>query len=127
MGSANYLVLRKPAAIVIGYRARYLDFRRQSRGGYFDPDNFISNSLFVNLYFENGPIYLYVEPYWGYQSFTRNEEGNYSYFGGGSGMIGYRFTNHLAAEAAAEGGSGALGAAGAWTYYQVGARLIITF
>lgn len=127
MGSASYLVLRKPVAIAIGYRARYLDFRRQSRGGYFDPDNFISNSLFVNLSFENGPIYGYVEPYGGYQSFTRYEEGSYSYFGGGSGMIGYRFTKHLAVEATAEGGSGALDAAGAWTYYQVGARLIITF
>ena len=83
--------------------------------------------LFVNLSFENGPIYGYAEPYGGYQSFTRNEEGNYSYFGGGVGMIGYRFTKHLAAEATAEGGNYAMGASGAYTYYQIGARLIITF
>jgi hypothetical protein len=127
MGSASYLVLRKPAAIAIGYRARYLDFRRQSSGGYFDPHNFISNALFVNLSFENGPMYGYVEPYWGYQSFTRNEEGNYSYFGGGAGMVGYRFTKHLAAEATAEGGNYAVGSSGAYTYYQIGARLIYTY
>ena len=127
MGSASYLVLRKPAAIAIGYRGRYLNFDRQSGGGYFDPYNFISNALFVNLSFENGPIYGYVEPYGGYQSFTRNEEGNYSWFGGGYGMIGYRFTKHLAAEVTAEGGNYAAGASGAWTYYQIGARLIVTF
>jgi tetratricopeptide (TPR) repeat protein len=127
MGSASYLVFRKPATIAIGYRARYLDYSRQSGGGYFDPYNFISNALFVNLSFENGPIYGYLEPYGGYQSFTRNEEGNYSWFGGGAGMIGYRFTKHLAAEATAEGGNYALGASGAYTYYQIGARLIIIF
>ena len=43
------------------------------------------------------------------------------------GMIGYRFSKHLAVEATAEGGSSATGIAGAYTYYQVGARLIITF
>ena len=127
MGSASYLVFRKPAAIAIGYRARYLDFSRQSGGEYFDPYNFISNALFVNLSFENGPMYGYLEPYYGYQSFTRNEEGNYSWFGGGAGMIGYRFTKHLAAAATAEGGNYALGASGAYTYYQIGARLIIKF
>jgi|GEM_PF-578407 len=127
LASASYLVLRRPAAIAIGYRARYLDFKRQSGGGYFDPNNFIANMLFVNLSFENGPIYGYAEPYGGYQSFTRNGEGNYSYVGGGVGMIGYRFTKHLAAEATAEGGNYAAGASGAWTYYQIGARLIITF
>ncbi len=127
LASASYLVFRRPAAIAIGYRARYLDFERQSGGGYFDPDNFISNALFINLSFEKGRAYGYVEPYGGYQSFTRNEEGNYSYFGGGVGMIGYRFTKHLAAEATAEGGNYAMGASGAYTYYQIGARLIITF
>jgi len=127
MGSARYLLFRKPAAIAIGYRVRYLDFSRQSGGGYFDPYNFISNALFVNLSFENGLMYGYLEPYGGYQSFTRNEEGNYSFFGGGAGMIGYRFTKHLAAEATAEGGNYALGASGAYTYYQIGARLIIKF
>ena len=42
-------------------------------------------------------------------------------------MIGYRFSKHIALEGTAAGGSGALGIAGAWTYYQLGARLIITY
>jgi tetratricopeptide (TPR) repeat protein len=134
MGSASFRVLRKPVAIAIGYRGRYLNFERQSRGGYFDPSNFVSNALFVNLSFEKGPIYGYVEPYGGYQSFTRYDEGNYSYFGGGVGMLGWRFSKHVAVEATAEGGNYAVGASnetidagGQWTYYQVGARLIITW
>jgi len=127
LGSASYLLYRKPEAITIGYRFRYLDFKQQSGGGYFDPNNFISNALFVNISFENGPIYGYIEPYGGYQSFTRNEEGNYDWFVGGAGMIGYRFTKYLAAEATAEGGNYALGASGAYDYYQIGARLIIIF
>jgi tetratricopeptide (TPR) repeat protein len=126
MGSASYLILRSPA-IALGYRGRYLNFERQSGGGYFDPHNFISNALFVNLSYESGPVYGYVEPYGGYQSFARNEEGNYSYFGGGTGLIGYRLTKHLAAEVTAEGGNYAVGASGAWYYYQLGARLIYNF
>ena len=125
--SASYLALRRPIAINIGYRAAYLDFQRQSGGGYFDPHDLMSNTLFVNFSLENGPIYAYIEPYGGYQSFNRDNEGYSSYFGGGTGMIGYRFSKHIALEASAAGGSGAVGVAGAWNYYQVGARLIITF
>ncbi|MCX5808096.1 MAG: tetratricopeptide repeat protein [Proteobacteria bacterium] len=127
LASISYLALRRPAAIAIGYRARYLDFRRQSGGGYFDPHDFISNALFVNLSFEKGRAYGYIEPYWGYQSFERNEVGESSFFGGGGGMLGYRFSKHAAIEATAEGGNYAVGADGAYTYYQLGARLIITF
>ncbi len=134
MGSASFLVLRRPAAITIGYRGRYLNFKRNAGDGYFDPQYFNSSALFVNLAFEFGPIYGFVEPYGGYQSFTFNEEGNYSYFGGGGGLLGYRFSKHLAVEANAEGGNYALGANsetldanGQWIYYLVGARLIITW
>ena len=134
LGSASYLVLRRPAAIAIGYRARYLNFKRNTGNGYFDPQYFNSSALFVNLTFEFGPIYGYIEPYGGYQSFTFNEEGSYGYFGGGAGVLGYRFSKHVAVEANAEGGNYALGAnsqtldaGGQWTYYLVGAKLIITF
>jgi tetratricopeptide (TPR) repeat protein len=134
IGSASFLVLRRPAAIAIGYRGRYLHFKRNTGDGYFDPQYFVSNALFANLSFEYGPLYGYVEPYGGYQSFTFNEEGNYSWFGGGGGMLGYRFSKHVAVEASAEGGNYALGASnqtldagGQWTYYQIGARLIITW
>lgn len=127
MGQAGCLIWRRPVAVAAGYRIRYMNFRRQSGHGYFDPQNFIAHVLFVNASFERGRFYGYAEPYGGYQSFTRNEEGNYSMIVGGAGLLGYRFSKHAALEASAEGGNSAVGASGAYNYYQLGARLILTY
>ncbi len=127
MGQAGGLIWRRPAAVAAGYRIRYMNFRRQSGHGYFDPQNFVAHVLFVTTSFEHGRFYGYAEPYGGYQSFTRNEEGNYNMIIGGAGLLGYRFSKHAALEASAEGGNSAVGASGAYNYYQLGARLILTY
>ncbi len=127
IGSISYLVLRKLAAIAIGYRGRYLDFRRQSGGGYFDPFNFVSNVAFVNISYEKNDFYGYLEPYFGYQTYTRYEEGNNSSIMGAAGMLGYRFSKHFAMEVNLEGGDYAVSASGASNYYQVGSKFIINF
>jgi len=126
-GGASFLVLRKPAAVTAGYRIRSMNYRRQSGHGYFDPNNYLSNVLFINASFERGRFYGYAEPYGGYESFRRNDEGNYNVVIGGAGSIGYRFSKHLAIEADAEGGNSAVGATGAYNYYQVGLKLMATF
>jgi hypothetical protein len=126
-GRVSCLVLRKPAAVAAGCRFRYMNFKRQSRHGYFDPNNYLANLLFVNVSFERGRLYGYAEPYGGYETFKRNEEGNYNFVAGGAGMVGYRFSKHVALEAGAEGGNSAVGASGAYNYYQLGAKLILTY
>jgi tetratricopeptide (TPR) repeat protein len=127
--SAAYLFLRIPA-ISAGYRFRYLDFHRQSYGGYFDPDNFIANSVFVNLSFWTNRVYGYLEPYIGYQIFDRYGESRSETFYGAAGSLGYRVTDRIAIEGNAEwgnyAGSGvAAGGEEGWYYGQIGVRFII--
>ena len=129
--SAAYLFHRIPA-ISAGYRFRYLDFRRQSYGGYFDPNNFIANSVFVNLSFWTNRVYGYLEPYIGYQTFDRYGESESETFYGAAGSLGYRITDRIAIEGSAEwgnyAGSGvAAGGEEGWYYSQIGARIIILF
>jgi tetratricopeptide (TPR) repeat protein len=129
--SAAYLFHRIPA-ISAGYRFRYLDFRRQSYGGYFDPDNFIANSVFVNLSYWSTHVFGYLEPYFGYQTFDRYGESKSETFYGAAGSIGYRITDRIALEGNAEwgnyAGSGvAAGGEEGWYYYQIGARFILLF
>jgi tetratricopeptide (TPR) repeat protein len=111
----------------IGYRARYLNFNRQSGNGYFDPNDFISNQLFTTFYYERNKFYLYVEPYFGYQSFRRNGENSHDIIGGGYGSIGYRLTDSLNIEGFAEGGNFSLDSAAGFEYYVIGAKLSVYF
>jgi len=129
--SAAYLFYRIPA-ISAGYRFRYLDFRRQSYGGYFDPDNFIANSIFVNLSYWSPRLYGSLEPYIGYQTFDRYSESKSETFYGAAGSLGYRITDRIAIEGNAEwgnyAGSGiAAGGEEGWYYSLVGARFILLF
>lgn len=129
--SAAYLFHRIPA-ISAGYRFRYLDFRRQSYGGYFDPDNFIANSVFVNLSFWTDRVYGYLEPYIGYQTFDRYGKSESETFYGAAGSLGYRITDRIAIEGNAEwgnyAGSGiAAGGEKGWYYSLIGGRFILLF
>jgi hypothetical protein len=129
--SAAYLFHRIPA-ISAGYRFRYLDFRRQSYGGYFDPDNFFANSVFVNLSFWTDHVYGYIEPYIGYQTFDRYGDSKSETFYGAAGSLGYRITNRIAIEGNAEWGNYAgsgIASSGeeGWYYYQIGGRFIFLF
>jgi tetratricopeptide (TPR) repeat protein len=129
--SVAYTFFRKPATSA-GYRFRYLDFQRQSRGGYFDPDNFFANSIFVNLSFETNRWYGYMEPYIGYQTFDRYSESRSETFYGAAGSLGYRVTDRIAVEGSAEWGNYAAsgfasGGESGWYYYQIGLRVVVLF
>ncbi len=125
--SPIYTLYLKNPRINLGYRFRYLNFNRQSGSGYFDPNDFMANQIFISLNFEHDTFYFYLEPYGGYQSFRRYGDNNTGFFGGGSGVFGLNLSKNVLVEANAEGGNYALGAAAGFNYYLVGLRLQIFF
>jgi len=120
--SMQYAVRDKNPWTKIGYRFRYLDFKRQSGGGYFDPDDFISNQVFASLYYEGKRIYFYIQPYFGQQSFSRFGAKSNDLVGGGYGSVGMKLSDNLTFEAFVEGGNFALDTAAGWKYYLAGVK-----
>jgi hypothetical protein len=103
----------------------YLDFARQTRSGYFDPDNFISPQVFTTISFEREKLYGYLEPFLGYQTFHRYGDSSNDITGGGYGLLGIRLSKHFSLEVNAEGGNYDNDTAAGWSYYLVGSRLLI--
>jgi tetratricopeptide (TPR) repeat protein len=122
--STNYLLYRMNPRIHMGYRFRYMDFNRQSSGGYFDPDDFMSHQIYGTISFTKGRFYGYLEPFIGYESYRRDEDQTDDIVGGGYGHIGFRLTKRFALEINGEGGNYA-GTAAGWNYYQFGLRAIV--
>ncbi len=127
MTSMRYNILQGNPSISGGYRFRYLDFKKQTLNGYFDPNNFYSHQLFLSLYLEKARGYLYLEPYGGYQSFERYGEKNHDFFTGGSLTTGYKIKNNLSIELNAEGGDYAAGVATGFRYWSAGIEIRISF
>jgi len=121
--SLRYALRRENPLMNTGYRLRYLDFHRQSLGGYFDPDGFMSHQLYLNTTFEMGKVSGSAELYIGQQSYTRNDAGHNEMFSGGAAGIGYKLTKNVSAEVNAEGGDYALQTATGFTYFLYGVRL----
>jgi len=57
----------------IGYAFKYMKYRQPSTLGYFDPENYVSNTLLFLAAYERGPFYLYAEYYTGQQTYTRHQ------------------------------------------------------
>ncbi|HML78520.1 tetratricopeptide repeat protein [Geobacter sulfurreducens] len=123
----SYTLYAGDPTVRTGYRFRYLNFDRQSFGGYFDPNDFISHQLFVSVDWQLDRIFLYAEPYGGFQSFDRYGDHTDDIFGGFSGTLGYRFTKRLTGEVNGELGNYALGATSGFEYYSVGTRFAYSF
>jgi tetratricopeptide (TPR) repeat protein len=121
--SLRYDLRRENPRVNAGYRFRYLDFDRQSSGGYFDPSHFLSHQLYLNTAFEKGKIFGAAEVYVGQQSFTRNGAGRNEMFSGGAASIGYKLTKNYSVEANVEGGDYALQTATGFSYFLYGVRL----
>ena len=121
-----YTVLKEGVRLSVGYKLRYLDFDRQSGSGFFDPDNFISNQVFMPASYESGRFYATIEPYFGYQSFKRYAESKSGWFGGGSLAAGYKVAGPLAIELNADGGNSAVGTAAGFKYYTAGIKAVYT-
>ena len=123
----RYTIYTGNPKVVLGYRFRYLDFNRQSGGGYFDPDNYFSHQLFISLSYEKKKLYGFIEPYVGHQSFTRNGVDTSDYIAGAVGTLGLKFTKNISFELNAEGGNYATASAAGFKYYLVGGRLTVHF
>lgn len=125
--SADFIVHSKNPFTKLGTRLMYLDFARQSRSGYFDPNDFISPQMFAALSFESPPWYGYLEPFFGYQAFNRYGESNNDMIGGGYGLLGIRLSKRFSLEVNAEGGNYAVDTAAGWNYYLLGCRILTFF
>jgi thioredoxin-like negative regulator of GroEL len=127
-GSLSCLLWSQAPRLTVGFKSRYLEFRRQSGGGYFDPARYIAPQLFASLSLEKGRFYTDIEPYVGYQFINRYSTETNEYFAGGSGTVGFKLFKNLAIEANGEGGNYALQSASTtgFTYYQAGARVVFT-
>jgi tetratricopeptide (TPR) repeat protein len=111
----------------LGYRTRYLNFKRQTYSGYFDPDVYLSHQIFTTFYTESLRFYLYFEPYAGYQSYRRYEKRITNWIGGASFSLGWIISRNFLLEIKAEGGNFSLATATGWRYYLLGFRLFISF
>lgn len=125
--SPRYILLAENPRAVIGYRVRYLDFTKDSTGGYFDPDRFISHELFSAISYEKGRFYFSIEPYAGYQSFHISGDSKNDILGGGNGILRYKLRSNVSVEVSAEGGNYAMSSASGFRYYMTGMRLSMTF
>ncbi len=121
--SPRYALLQENPHVNIGYRFRYLNFNRQSFGGYFDPSDFLSHQIFTNVSFEAGRCFGFAEIFVGEQSYQRYGTGHNEGIYGGSGNLGYKLTPHLSVEVNAEGGNYALQNASGFTSFLYGIRL----
>ncbi len=121
--SPRYALVQGNPRTNIGYRFRYLDFNRQSFGGYFDPNHFLSHQIFMNASFESGGYFGFAELFIGEQSFTRYGAGHNDIIYGGAANIGYKLTKSISVEANADGGNYALQTATGFKSFLYGVRL----
>lgn len=123
---SRYAIFLSPR-VAIGHRFRFLDFHKQSGGGYFDPNNYISNRLFTSFSIEKEMFYTYLDLFVGHQTFRRNRFASDDFIHGGSGSIGVRPVPNLTLEVNAEGGTFAAGSASGFNYFIVGPRILFRF
>ena len=103
------------------------NFDRQSGGGYFDPNDFMSHQAFATMSVEKDGFAAYLEPYIGVQSFRRYGDDSTDLIGGLSGTLGYQLAKSLRIEINGEYGNSAAETATGFEYFLVGARVRITF
>lgn len=125
--SLRYAFRLAGPAIGVGYRVRYLDFDRESGGGYFDPSDYVAHQAFATLYHEWRRVYTYLEPFYGHQSFTRFGVKTDDTFGGGNGVLGVRLAKSVSLEIRGESSDYAAGAATGFRHRLLGVRLNATF
>lgn len=113
--------------ISVGYRFRYMNFDRQSRDGYFDPNDFMSHQAFTIVSLDKDGFSAYLEPYIGVQSFRRYGNDSNDFIGGVSGALGYQFTRHLRLDINGEYGNSAVDTVAGFEYFLIGARVGIIF
>lgn len=123
----RYILFRGKPQITLGVRPRYVDFNRQSGGGYFDPQDFFSIQGYLSLAADMERYYFYLEPFFGHQSFRRFGQDTDETFGGAVGSLGWYITENLSFEASGEGGNFAFATSSGFEYYLVGLSINLSF
>ena len=126
-GSIRHVFDVKKPVVAAGYRIRYLDFRRESGGGYFDPSGYLSHRVELSVDYEKGKGYVHLVPFVGYQSYRRQGDTPEGFFLGGEGVIGAHVTDSVALELHGEGSDEASRSASGFSYYQAGVRVKARF
>ncbi len=70
-----------------GYGIKYLDFKYQTRNGYFDPSNYFAHHIFITFFHENERFFLYFHPFFGIQYFRRYGAKIEDIFAGGTATV----------------------------------------
>lgn len=125
--SARYALQVSDTALSAGYRFRYVNYARQSGGGYFDPNDYVAHQAFASFDYEKRGGYMNLSPYAGYQSFRRFGNSSNDVIYGVSGSIGYHFTRNILAEFNGEYGNFALQTVAGFQYHTIGGRIGFTF
>jgi tetratricopeptide (TPR) repeat protein len=123
---AQYRISLKPR-FSIGYRGRFLDFEKQSHGGFFDPENYISHRIYSGLYLKREKFYMDFEVYVGKQDFKRYAVRTNDWITGGTGSIGITPVRGLAFEINASGGDFAAGSVSGFRYFTLGSFISYRF
>jgi hypothetical protein len=126
-GSIRHVFVVKKPVVAAGYRIRYLDFQRESGGGYFDPSGYVSHRVELSVDYEKGKGYVHLVPFVGYQSYRRQGDTSEGFFLGGEGVIGAHVTDSVALELHGEGSDEASRSASGFSYYQAGVRVKARF
>ena len=123
------MIRHRIGIISTGYRFRYLDFQKQSGGGYFDPSNYMSHRLDIAMEYEKEKWYTYLSLYGGHQAYNRYDASQNSFFGGWIAVLGRHLTGAVYMEVHGEGSNEAGGttAGSGFRYNEFGARLRVRF
>jgi tetratricopeptide (TPR) repeat protein len=120
-------LLRSGPQIDAGYRFRYLDFKRQSLGGYFDPEDFTAHRFSISLKAERGRLHVHLEPSFGFLSYRRYGETVRMVFTAAAASAEWRMKNCISLEINAQGGNYAAAATTGFAYNLVGIGLKASF
>ncbi len=126
-GELAYSLIRGTPSLKGGYRIEYLDFRRESGSGYFDPSDFLSHQIFLALSLQGKALSLSLEPYGGYQSFRRGGQNEDDLIGGGYASLTANISDTISLKVTGEGGNFSLNTSSGFTYYQVGGAITTRF
>jgi tetratricopeptide (TPR) repeat protein len=127
LATAKKGLLRSVLQLDAEYRFRYLDFKRQSLGGYFDPENFTSHRFLVPLKAEWGRFQVNLEPSFGYMSYTRYGAKVRFVFTTAIASAEWKLKNCMSLEINASGGNYAAAAATGFAYNRAGIGLKASF
>lgn len=121
----NYCVHVYQPALNLGSRVRYLNFKRQTYSGYFDPTTYFSPQLYTTFFIESLKTHLYFETYAGYQTYHRFDRRINNWIAGASISWGWRPSSHFLLALNAATGNFALASPTGWRYYLLSLRLFI--